>query len=114
VIWKNRPVKVPPFANVAIMEPETLPEPVQLNFTEFVPDTAEPEPVLIVVAQPTASPTTSSNAALEVIHAILSLQGPTTPPSICRMHVIAPDSDDSYSQTCLAPGDVNPVTMDYS
>jgi hypothetical protein len=48
-------------------------KPVQLNFTAFAPDTVEPEPVLAVVAQPTASPTTSSNPALEVIHAILSL-----------------------------------------
>jgi hypothetical protein len=54
------------------MEPETLPELAQLNFTEFVPDTAEPEPDL-TVAQPAARPATSSNAALEVIHAMLNL-----------------------------------------
>jgi hypothetical protein len=71
VTWKNRPVKVSPFANVAVMEPETFPELVQLNFTEFVPDIAEPEPVL-TVAQPTTSPTISRNPALEVIHAILN------------------------------------------
>ena len=53
------------------MEPETLPRLVQPNFTGFVPDTAEPEPVLIV-AQPTASATTSSNPALHVIRAKLN------------------------------------------
>jgi hypothetical protein len=30
------------------------------------------------------------------------------------MHVNAADRDDAYSQTCVAPGDVNPPTMDYS
>jgi hypothetical protein len=51
------------------MEPERLPEPLQLNFAGFVADAAAPEPVPIVV-QPTASPTTSRIPALKVIHAI--------------------------------------------
>ena len=54
------------------MEPETLPRLVQPNFTGFVPDTAEPEPDFIV-AQPTASATTRSNPALQVIRAKLDL-----------------------------------------
>jgi hypothetical protein len=57
------------------MEPETLPEPVQLKFAEFVPDVAEPEPVLIV-AHPAASMAISSNPALEIIRAIVNLQWP--------------------------------------
>jgi hypothetical protein len=55
------------------MEPERLPELVQLNFTGFVTGRVEPEPVL-VVAQPTTSPTTRRNPALQVIRAILNLQ----------------------------------------
>jgi hypothetical protein len=73
VVWKNRPVKVSPLARVAVMEPERLPELVQLNFTGFVTGNVEPEPVL-VVAQPTASATTRRNPALQVIRAILNLQ----------------------------------------
>jgi len=55
------------------MEPETLLRLVQPNFTGFGPDSAEPEPVF-VVAQPTASATTSSNPALQVMCAKLNLQ----------------------------------------
>jgi hypothetical protein len=66
VAWKNRPVKISPFANVAVMEPETLPEPAQLDFAEFVPDTAAPEPVL-TMAQPTISPTTNRNPTPKAI-----------------------------------------------
>jgi hypothetical protein len=83
VIWKNRPVNVCPFANVAVMEPETLPELIQLNLTEFVPEPAEPEPVLMV-AQPTDSAMTSRTPALEMIRPILKLQSPTTRPSTCE------------------------------
>jgi hypothetical protein len=96
-------VKVRPFAKVAVMEPETLPRPVQPNFTGFVPDTAAPEPVL-VVAQPAASPMSSSNPTLEIIRAMLYLQW--------LNHLS--DSDDSYSQTCPSPRDVNTAKMDCS
>jgi hypothetical protein len=50
----------------------------------LVPDTAEPEPVLIV-AQPAASAMSSSNPTLEVIHVMLNLQWLNHPASICRM-----------------------------
>jgi hypothetical protein len=56
------------------MEPETLPELVQLNLTELVPDIAAPEPVL-AVAQPATTPTTTSNPTFEVVYVIqISLQ----------------------------------------
>jgi hypothetical protein len=55
------------------MEPETFPEPVQLNSTGFVPDVAEPEPTL-VVAQPTTNPTLSRNPALKITEAMMNLQ----------------------------------------
>ena len=58
--------KISPFANVGVMEPETLLEPAQLDFAEFVPDTAAPEPVL-TMAQPTISPTTNRNTTPKAI-----------------------------------------------
>ena len=81
VIWKNRPLKVSPFAKVAVMEPDTMLGLLQLNFTKFVPGTVEPEPVLIV-AQPATTPTTSRNAVLKIMPAILNLRWLTSP---CRI-----------------------------
>jgi hypothetical protein len=69
VVWKKRPVKVSPLPNAAAMEPHTLPEPVQLNCTEFAPDTVAPVPVL-TVAQPAASATSSRNPIFNVVFAI--------------------------------------------
>jgi hypothetical protein len=79
-------VKVSPFANAAVTVPEALLGLVQLNFTEFAPDSPEPEP-LFIVAQPTASPTTNRQATLEV--AVAMRPGDRQPLDELFMHAAA-------------------------